>query len=348
MTNWDNILDDIEDEQAVLLIGPELLRQEGKPVYQLLQDVLKKKNAQDISYFYERDGFYLFASPESKVRVAREIKRFYKRFTPDEEILKQIAEIPFSLVVSTSPDTCVSEAFYRYGIKHRFHYFQHNNRSNENDNIEKPTIRMPLIYNLFGSKDQDDSLVLDYNDMYVMLESAFASSSLPPKFLRTLRSARTYIFLGFRFDMWYSQLLLKYLGGNSAKDQMIAVNSESQNADTKSFVMQQFKIEFVENESDFWQELYRQCEDRDMLRKITDEAAAETVKIRKRVANGELHEALDILQQAFKGKEEESDIILLQSQWNRLEDERDKMDSRDYHPQRNRITDAILELAKNL
>ncbi|MFN0199915.1 MAG: SIR2 family protein [Bacteroidia bacterium] len=332
----------------MLLIGPEILQSEGESLHKRLQDALKKRNQQDIAYFYERDGFYLFSSPESKVRVAREVKRFYKRATPDEAIFKQIAQIPFSLIVSVNPDTFLSEAFYRYGIKHRFHYFQHNHRSNENEGIDKPSIKMPLIYNIFGSKDQDDSLILDYDDMYKMLESALGSSSLPPKFLRSFRNARTYIFLGFRFDVWYSQFLLKYLSGNAAKDQMIAVKSDLNNVDTQGFIVQQFKVEFMGKDDDFWGELFRQCDDRDMLRKIVEETTPEAVKIHKRVANGELHEALEILQEGFRGKSEANEIILLQSQWNRLEDEKEKMDSRDYNPQRNRLIDSILELTKDL
>ncbi len=185
--DWQDILDDIQDQKAVLLIGPEIMKIDGKPLNRLMRDSLHARNPEDIAFYYERDGFFLFKSPESKVRVARQVKRFYRDIQPDAAILQRIVQMPFHLVVSVNPDTFVSEAFYKQGVQHRFHYFQHRHRDNENDEIEKPTRALPLVYNLFGSKDQDDSLVLDYDDVYKMLQSAFGPESLPNKLLRSFR-----------------------------------------------------------------------------------------------------------------------------------------------------------------
>ena len=66
---WNNILDDIRDQQAVLLIGPEIIHFEGKPLHHCLRESLFKCNPSDIAYYYERDGFFLFSSPEAKVRA---------------------------------------------------------------------------------------------------------------------------------------------------------------------------------------------------------------------------------------------------------------------------------------
>ncbi|NJN33364.1 MAG: hypothetical protein HC817_03010 [Saprospiraceae bacterium] len=134
--DWLDILNDIQDQKAVLLIGPEIMKIEGMSMNGYLRDSLNQRNSDDIAYYYERDGFFLFKSPEGKVRVARQVKRFYRDITPDETVLQRIVQIPFHLVVSVNPDTFVSEAFYRYGVKHRFHYFQHRHRDNENDELK--------------------------------------------------------------------------------------------------------------------------------------------------------------------------------------------------------------------
>lgn len=347
--DWDDILTDIQDQKAVLLIGPELMQIDGKPLNRHLRDSLHQRNPDDIAFYYERDGFFLFKSPESKVRVARQVKRFYRDMQPDEAILQRIVQIPFHLVVSVNPDTFVSEAFYRHGVKHRFHYFQHRHRDNENDEIEKPTKALPLVYNLFGSKDQDDSLVLDYDDVYKMLQSAFSASSLPNKMMRSFREASTYIFLGFQFDKWYSQLLLKFLSDTGRREKLISINNPLTDTDTHQFVIRQFQIQFMGDQFDFFGELYKRCAEANILRGVgADTLCAEAVAILKCVAIGEIDNALDLLHTAVKGKDWATDVILLKSRWSDLQKNKDSMDSRDYRTDYAKITDAIIELSKNV
>jgi Effector-associated domain 11/SIR2-like domain len=347
--DWLDILDDIKDQKAVLLIGPEIMQIDGKPLNKHMRDSLHERNAEDIAYYYERDGFFLFRSPESKVRVARQVKRFYRDMIPDEAILQRIVQIPFHLVMSVNPDTFVSEAFYRSGVKHRFHYFQHRHRDNENDEIEKPTKALPLVYNLFGSKDQDDSMVLDYDDVYKMLQSALGTSSLPNKLLRSFREASTYIFLGFQFDKWYSQLLLKFLSDNGRIEKRISINNPVIDPDTNSFVMNQFQIQFMGDQYDFFGELHKRCEDAKILRGGGSESlCAEAVEILKRVAIGEIDNALEALHQAARGRDWENDVVLLKGKYTRLEDDKEQIDSRDYRTGLAQILDAIIELSKKI
>lgn len=346
---WDNILDDIRDQKAVLLIGPEIMRFEGKPLMSYLRESLFEHNPADIAYYYERDGFFLFNSPESKVRVARQVKRFYRALKPDEVLLRKVVQIPFHIVVSLNPDTFLSEAFYRHGIRHRFHYFQHRGRASEGEEVEAPNRAVPLVYNLFGSKDQDDSLVLDYNDVYALLQSVFGATGLPNKFLLALRKASTFIFLGFQFDRWYSQLLLKFLSDGGVLDNQLAANTSIPDADTESFLIQQFKIKFLNDQSNFFQELYDRCSEEQLLRAIVEEdTCPEGVEIRKRIANGETDLALELLTGALKGTGKENAVALLSSRYTSLEQDKDTTDSRDYRVEYNRIVDGMLELVKSV
>ena len=264
-------------------------------------------------------------------------------------ILQQIVQIPFHLVVSVNPDTFVSEAFYRSGVKHRFHYFQHRHRDNENDEIEKPTRALPLVYNLFGSKDQDDSLVLDYDDVYKMLQSAFSAGSLPNKMMRTFKEASTYIFLGFQFDKWYSQLLLKFLSDNGRREKLISINNPLTDEDSHQFVIRQFQIQFMGDQFDFFGELHKRCDAAKILRGVGgDTLCAEAVAILKCVANGELDNALELLHAAASGKDWGNDVILLKSRWSNLQNNKESMDSRDARTEYAKITDSIIELTKNV
>jgi Effector-associated domain 11/SIR2-like domain len=253
------------------------------------------------------------------------------------------------LVMSVNPDTFVSEAFYRSGVKHRFHYFQHRHRDNENDEIEKPTKALPLVYNLFGSKDQDDSMVLDYDDVYKMLQSALGTSSLPNKLLRSFREASTYIFLGFQFDKWYSQLLLKFLSDNGRIEKRISINNPVIDPDTNSFVMNQFQIQFMGDQYDFFGELHKRCEDAKILRGVgNDTLCPQAVEILKQVAIGDIDNALDMLKNAASGKDWQSDIIHTQGRYSKLQEDKDKLDSRDYRTTLAQILDTIIEYSKKV
>ncbi|NJN33363.1 MAG: hypothetical protein HC817_03005 [Saprospiraceae bacterium] len=123
-----------------------------------------------------------------------------------------------------------------------------------------------MIYNHLAQKDQDDSLVLDYDDVYKMLQSALGTSSLPNKLLRSFREASTYIFLGFQFDKWYSQLLLKFLSENGRREKLISINNAVSDKDTNQFVIRQFQIQFMGDQFDFFGELHKRCQTAKILR----------------------------------------------------------------------------------
>jgi Effector-associated domain 11/SIR2-like domain len=347
--DWIDIIEDLQDQKAVLLLGPELMQSGGKSLNQQLREHLHQRHPKDIVYYYERDGLFLFQSPESKVRVARTVKRFYKPITPDETLLQRIVQVPFHLIVSLNSDTFLSESFYRHGVTHRFHYFQHRHRDNENAEIEKPTMSLPLIYNLFGSKDQDDSLVLDYDDVYKMLHSAFGTSSLPNKFLRSFREARTYIFLGFHFDKWYSQLLLKFLSEDGRREKLISIQHPLIEKDTYQFMVRQFQVKFIGSQQDFFTQLHEHCKNENLLRGMSDSPqSAGAIAVLKRVAVGELVEALELLRTAAKGSDWENDIVHLTGRFSTLENDKHKMDSRDYRVALAQIMDSIIEFTKQI
>jgi hypothetical protein len=345
--DWEDILDDIRDQKAVLLIGPEIKTKQGKSLNQLLREDLYERIKEEVVFYYERDGFFLF-KPHKKVRVGKRVNRFFNEIKLDETVLQQVVQIPFDLIISINPDTVISNAFYRYGVKHNFHYFQHGQKENEDSKIESPTKAKPLVYNLFGLKDQDESLVLDYDDVFKLLKSLLGTPGLPTKLQRKLQAARTYVFLGFQFDKWYAQLLLKLLQ-DDLYEKIISVGNELTDIESNQFVIRQFQIQFLGDQYDFFGELYKRCDAAKILRGVgADNLCAEAVAILKCVAIGEIDNALELLHNAAKGKDWENDVILLKSRWSNLQKNKDSMDSRDVHTEYAKITDSIIELTKNV
>lgn len=118
---FSNLLDDMEEQQCVLLIGPEIIRMSEIPLHLRLREHLLKDFSDEITYFYERDEFFLFADKLAKEDVQRGIRRFYKNPALeneiDETLLKKIAQIPFHLVLSINPDNFLSESLFNKNSK---------------------------------------------------------------------------------------------------------------------------------------------------------------------------------------------------------------------------------------
>lgn len=343
-TEWRNIIDDIEQGKAVLLIGPDFMLFENKPIYTYLQAELLKSNESDISFYYERDGLFMFSSDSAKLRVIREINRLYDSLTPDETVLSRIAQIPFPLIISLNPDHFLSQVLYEKGIRHRSQY----NRANERIDVEKPATTAPLIYNLFGSITQDDSLVLDYDDVYRLLKWTFDEGNLPPKLLQCYRQARTCIFLGFQFDRWYSQLLLKILNGEGKKEQHIAIRRPDK-ADAEAFIMRQFNIKFIGDQLNLIDEIFDRYAIKYAVKPVDDTPVSPNgVQVIRQVQKGDLGRALDVLEQRSEGTDFGDAIIALQARYSRLESGRERTDSRDYQTELNAIIHTVISYAKRL
>ena len=350
--DWDDLMDDIRQQLCVLFIGPDVVQVAGQPLHQSVRNYLKEQcRPGEIVQDYQRDGFFLFKDGPAKTRARRLYNRFFDKNPVDESIFKRILEIPFHVVISINADTLLDDVAYKYGVPHRFDYFR--SRSRATEEVEAPTAATPLFYNLCGCKSQDDSLLLDYEDLYQLLQSALGTPGLPQKLMETLASARTFLFLGFQFDKWHTQLLMRLLQGGRSDVSSKVLTTQFPDEDTSTFLIRQFNIEFLGNEADFFEDLYRHCQQEKILRRLADPLGPEATEIVRCVQNNQLDQALEMLfQQAGQlGKEEvRQSATLLMSRFRRWQEENDKgkMDSRDAAVERNRIVDAISQFTKQL
>lgn len=373
--NWDKLLGELDDQKCILFLGPEI-ELNGIPLNEAIRQFLKTHSEPDqILHYYNRDGFFLFKNGRAKSDARRQVKRFFLENTYEENILLQILAIPFPMVVSTNADTALSDLAFRYGVRHRFGYFENRNRPAKA--VETPSIAEPLFYNLCGCKDQDDSLLLDYDDVFQFLQSVLGSPGLPQKLLEAFSNAITFLFLGFQFEKWHTQLLLRLLQGDR-KDEirsfvipsqshnlddnqatndpvMLAVQSykQSQNTDTETFLVSQFDINFLSDPVNFLQELYRRCEAAGKLRKLGSPLSLEATEIIRDIRNNRIIEALERLNQHAE-KQSSDDLLKEAAFWmyrfTNLEEEERKgtIDSRDANKEHNTIVDAILEIVQTI
>jgi hypothetical protein len=345
--NWEDLLDDLQEEQAILFLGPELMQLDGKSLGLQVREQLCRENPDDVLHHYLRDGIFLFRDDTAKVSAQKKIKRLYKQLPPDEALLQKIAALPFHLILSLTPDTHLRDTLERCGLTPTFHYF----RSTEPfDALPKPEKSKPLIYNLLGVVGDDESLVLDYDDVFNLMKDCL-STGLPPKLAERLVRASTFVFMGFDFEKWHTQMLLRFLSQRPGISKIAIEGDKPANLDTDAFLVNGFKLRFEKGEQaeeGFLDSLYRHCKTQGMLRSLHNEFSDRQVALMRLVHAGRLATALDELLQREMQPEAVAEITLLKARLSGIENEKSRMDSRDYWVEWNKIAFQIIQRAKTI
>lgn len=344
--SWNNILDDIEDQLCVLFIGPEITHISGLPLNKYLNQKIIENNKADILFYYETDGFFLFKDAESKVRVARQIKRIYRTIEKEDSIYRKIVEIPFPLIISLNSDTILSDTHYNMGVQHRPYYFRHNRPLLED--IDNPNRYLPIIFNLCGSQNDAESLILDYEDLFSLLQTSLGTPGLPDRIRSALRNASTFIFLGFQLERWYTQLLIRLLSERPGVEKF-AINTVVGDPHTKDFLLNQFKIKFPNGEKDFLTELHEKTKERGINRTVIETGSTKTMQVLRHIQNGSLEEALKLLLELQPEKDGGETISLMArfAQWKKGVSN-GTLYTQEANVEFNRLVDATLDLARSI
>jgi len=260
---WEGLLNDIAVRKCVLLIGPYFTTVAGQPMSRYVRERLKEVGGDEIAYDYAADDLFLFKSEEAKLNCARRVKKIYRGITPPDELLAKILQIPFPLIISLNPDKFLPSYCLEHGIAYHFSFMKINGEAMES--IPEPTPESTIIYNLCGCIDDDESLVLDYEDLFKLLKTALSDTGLPDRVRTMAQRAQTFLFLGFQFEKWYSQLLLQLLTGQRKKSSKIAIDTAFANDDSHNFVVRQFSIKFMGDGAAFFEALYGECKTSDMV-----------------------------------------------------------------------------------
>ena len=238
---YDPIVDAIEKEQCVLFLGPGVTINFSKPSY--LSDSMNAigkafdKSGTNL-WFNHRDGLYAMKEPvKMRAKIIGHIRMLQNQdFT--NPLLEKLADIPFHLIVSVTPDLTMQKVFSR-----RDYYYKSDFFGSENSQTLRASKKKALIYNLFGSVENDDTLIISFSDMfrYIQTINSGTGSSLKTTLNLNENNTRQIIFLGFEFEKWYYQLLLHVLNLDCNK---IAFSDAT--SDDRAAFEKDLKIEFVD------------------------------------------------------------------------------------------------------
>ena len=107
---WDLVSKRIEEEKCILIIGPDItLSESDRSLNERLKDYLENNTGSEVEYYTE-DEFFAFKNNSEKEYAIMYIQDFYKQLQP-HELHYKIADIPFHLIISVTPDRMLKNAF---------------------------------------------------------------------------------------------------------------------------------------------------------------------------------------------------------------------------------------------
>ncbi len=321
--NWNVTLDTVREEKCVLFIGPEIFHLPEKgSLQQQIESFLDIEKTEDTRIY--DDGLFYFRERSRKTEVYYQLKTFFDQSFPHvEQLMEKIAKIPFHLIITINPDKLLESVFQRLNFKHSFDFLWKNQPPKEYKKL--PDKQNPLIYNLFGSIERQESLVLTHDDLFDYLECVLQSNSMPNRLKHHLvDDAKNFIFLGIPFDKWYMQLLLRVLHMHKDIEFMKFAANKNMQPTTRSFCYEQFKIDFISDGiNSFISELYSKCVESDLIRTEPQKKEDQYAVLMNWLKNDEIDKVLngfqDMLENNGNGEDERiDDLVLITNRHKRL------------------------------
>ncbi|MVM33995.1 TIR domain-containing protein [Spirosoma sp. HMF4905] len=239
-----------------------MARSNDKSLFDEFSESLAGQFSKDDLHVFPNEELFFFQRFDVRLEVADALQTFYRTHFGLQKFYNGLADLPFHLILSLIPDDTLKTTLEQKGLKVQFGFQPI--RENPEPIAKLPSIDEPLIYNLLSKSDNDQQLILTFDDLFTYLSNIFGPKDFPTNLNAVLRNANTYIFLGAMFDKWYMHLLLKKLCAHEAY-RAAAVTSLQHNALT--FVMNNFSLGVIDLEpSVFINELHAKCQQEGILR----------------------------------------------------------------------------------
>ncbi|TAD97828.1 MAG: hypothetical protein EAZ97_11825 [Bacteroidetes bacterium] len=318
----EDIIQNIKDEKCLLFVGPQVGLLDGEKPLQKIVKLLGEEYKREVEY-HEEEQLFFFREKKIKSKFYRKIKKIYEEQTI-QNIHEQITEIPFDVVISIAPDMLLKQTYDIYLGEQSYTYEYYNYKFNPN-NFAKPHKDTPLLYHLFGSMQDVDSLIYSHDDQLDFLFALLGDYKLPLQLRNELEEAYNFIFLGCNFDMWYMRIILRMFKLHEDRFITYASNKEdSMQGHLKTFYINQFKVNFVEHDiAGFVDELHKACKKENLLRQPhSDSKTSPKRNLLMAVGKGQIGEAIEKLMAYFQqisDNEKYTEAIFLSSRWTDLQ-----------------------------
>ena len=344
------IIKSLRKERCILVLGPEIKPVTNQPsVKSKLINYLKEED--DNFFYYKKDGLFIFDPPETKNDICYTIEDYFRE-DYDPTIYEQIAQLPFHLIVNLSPDHYLSQSFTKQDFPHVFDFYKKNHKPKE---LKKPTTSMPLVYNLFGSYLDAESLILTHEDVFDFFVSVMSNKKMPQTMQDEIKSTHKIVFMGFNLDQSFMQFMFRIF---NMHDDKYAVKqyfvNENKHEKLEHLYDRQFRMKFIhQSDSDFINKLFNASSEAGILRMNSKSSLTVSDRIIEYVEENEIEKAIELMKSFFAKRNDtmmDNDLSMLKSQLNSLKRRiaRGVIDEKEEQLMSARIKQAILDYNNEL
>ncbi|MCU0286237.1 MAG: TIR domain-containing protein [Acidobacteria bacterium] len=219
---WKVLVKAIRRGKCILMLGPETavanLDGQYKPLSHSLADLLLQgmeprfKEQIDSSNLMEVSHYYCLQQNHDKNELQLKIRDFYTQYSSEltSEFHRDLAALPFYLSIHTSPDEMFYSALKEQNKYPKIDWYNYQKKKSQMEFIGTP--EEPMLFYLYGSIKDEESLVATENDLLDFLVSIVAKNHLPDRLISELQAPeKSFLFLGFGFKYWYLRILLHIL-----------------------------------------------------------------------------------------------------------------------------------------
>jgi len=275
---WDELLEAIEFGNCVLFIGQDIATDEnGDSLHEKFYESISRRKIEYNKY----DGFFM---PGADKQIKIKAMNFYNKEFPRKnkngyEILEKIAEIPFSLIISVTPDVTMHQILEKYNKEHDFLYF-----NGTKQETEEPTMEKPVLFNLLGNTAINGKYIFTHEQFYEYINSK-QEVKIPTEIETKVKEAAHYLFIGIDFNKWYNRLLLFTLRLDNEVDSY-SFEVEKIDEANQNFITQQFNVSFIDsNYGEFIKALSQKCQEEDLVKPIIDTFIENTLQAIEKLKN---------------------------------------------------------------
>lgn len=278
---WNHLVDAIRNDECILVLGPNIatIERNGKTISlnQLLAEHLAQTLQQlqpDFQFVDKKNLAYVakqledallpqcnYKEGRARTKLGELIKDFYADYDISQfPVFEKLAQLPFRFIVNTCPDNFLLEALHDENKFDASSVYYHHKNPTHNNAIDttqnKFTSNAPLIFNLFGSVENPDSMIITESDQLIFLDTILQqeyTAGIPNKIAIEFTSSKekdfekNFIFLGFDFNQWHLRLILHLINRYQKQKETYALQNPKDLSDlTNFFYKRNFEVEFVD------------------------------------------------------------------------------------------------------
>ncbi len=290
--DWKKLVESIRNHECILVLGPKVITVEKDGHSFTLPDLLTIHLKQqllaanpsiqlaenpDLAYVAKQleDSFlprYNFSREKARSKLGEIISKFYEQYSHEDfPVFQQLAKLPLRFIVNTNPHLYMGEAYddeNKFGaVTEYYHYGNPTHNSKVNIDVDQINIDSPLIYNLFGTIENPESMIVTESDQLAFLDAILQrekTATIPPSIAIHFTSVeketfdKTFVFLGFDFNQWHLRLLMHMINRYQKQKETYALQSPQSLTDLTSFFYKRnFEVQFVDIPPDQFVEAFQ-------------------------------------------------------------------------------------------